>query len=460
MMNQYMVVISIDGLAQHYLNDPKCKAPNLRHLMKKGAAAKGMESIYPTMTWAIHSSLVTGTYPKKHGIIGNWSFDREQQEVACYAGEFYLNKEEMLKQEPYYDLAKKMGWTTASICWPVTKGADHIDFNIPEFYNQELFESFSTSSFWNELKEAGLPMDHYAAWSLDHSRGHMQDWLTAEVSKYLIKTHKPNLMQLHFLLPDSYQHDYGSGAEEIFWSIDYVDRKIGEVMDALKQEGIYEQTDIFIVSDHGFKNFTNVFNPNALFEQKGWFSGELHHSKVLQVSQAGSAFIYIQEEETTEHAKLVKEIQELLQEHSAIETIFTPEQFEKLGIPTREQNPRYAPDLVLEASDDWTFEVLPSQIEPFLGYGHSGIIEKKNLQTEIVTLDSISGAHGYLPAKDIMKAVFIAAGPSIREGIELPSMKIIDVAPTIANIIGEALTNADGRVLEEIIKVKSKEISL
>ncbi|HFJ9404203.1 TPA: alkaline phosphatase family protein [Bacillus paranthracis] len=450
--NQYVMVISVDGLAQHYLENPKLQAPNLRSLIQNGAVARGLESIYPTETWAIHSSIVTGTYPSKHGVVGNWSFDREKQEVICYAGDVHVNKEETLLQETYYDLAKKNGWTTASVCWPVTKEAKSIDYNIPEFYNQELFEKFSTTSFWNELKEAGLPVDKYAIWSLDHARGHMQDWLTAEISKYLIRKHRPNLLQLHFLLPDSYQHDFGVNAEEILWSIEYVDERIGDILSTLKQEGIYDQTNIFIMSDHGHQNYLNVFNPNSIFEEKGWISESFENSKVLHISQSGSGFIYIQEKDPVEKARLLAQVKELLEQQESVETIFVPESFSQLGVPTLEDNARLAPDLVIEAADDWKFGAHPKQIETFKGHGHTGINDTNSAQSKTIHLDNIAGTHGYLPTKDTMKAIFVASGPAIRNGVELPLIKAVDVAPTISKLIGGELQNVDGQVIEEVYK--------
>lgn len=197
---KHVILISIDGMSNHYLNNESVKMPHLRRLIDSGVVAQGMKSIYPTKTWAIHTSLLTGTFPRKHGVIGNWAWDREQERCLSYAGEVDIDKEKTLCQPTIYDAAKQKGWSTASICFPATKGATSIDYNIPEFYNQTLFEQYSTPSLWQELKEEGLPVDKYATWSLVHATGPLQDWLTAEIGKHLIVKHKPNLLQLHFLL--------------------------------------------------------------------------------------------------------------------------------------------------------------------------------------------------------------------------------------------------------------------
>jgi len=50
-----------------------------------------------------------------------------------------------------------------------------------------------------------------------------------------------------------------------------------------------------------------------------------------------------------------------------------------------------------------------------------------------------------------MNAIFVAAGAGIKAGTKVPTVANIDVAPTIARLLGTSLKNASGRVLEEIL---------
>jgi hypothetical protein len=50
-----------------------------------------------------------------------------------------------------------------------------------------------------------------------------------------------------------------------------------------------------------------------------------------------------------------------------------------------------------------------------------------------------------------MNAIFVAAGAGIKTGMKVPTFENIDVAPTIARLLGVALENASGRVLVEIL---------
>ena len=66
-----VILVSVDGLANFYLDDPLADMPTLRKLAKAGARADGMVCSFPTVTWPNHTTLVTGTTPAKHGVIGN-----------------------------------------------------------------------------------------------------------------------------------------------------------------------------------------------------------------------------------------------------------------------------------------------------------------------------------------------------------------------------------------------------
>ncbi|MFC0213476.1 alkaline phosphatase family protein [Paenibacillus chartarius] len=433
--NRHVVIISIDGMANYYLQDPNVRMPNVRRLIGSGVVAAGMESVFPTATWAIHSSMVTGTYPRKHGVLGNWTVERPKHRVGEFFGDRMYDQPDVLRCETWYDAAKRAGWTTASICWPVTRGAKNIDFNIPEFYEQELFDSLCTASYWEELKATGLPMERYGEWSRDHARGPMQDWLTTEIAKYTIRIHRPNLLQLHYLLPDSLQHDYGIRSKEAYWSLEYVDERIGDVLKALEDNDLHDMTDVFVVSDHGFVDTTKTFYPNVLFRQKGWFNTEQPgRSQVIAVSNGGSGFVYVLEEDPDRRAALVAEVRQTLQRAEGVGRLFEQEQFPALGLPAPGELDTFRPDFAFEADMD-----------SFVHFGHEG-------DEVIRPLTKFKGMHGYLPQRDELKAIFVAAGPSIQAGVTLPEIRLVDIAPTIARLIGVELGSADGSALDQIWK--------
>jgi hypothetical protein len=54
------------------------------------------------------------------------------------------------------------------------------------------------------------------------------------------------------------------------------------------------------------------------------------------------------------------------------------------------------------------------------------------------------GAHGFLPTETRMHTGLIAAGAGIRAGVPLPLLRQIDIAPTIARLLGFDMPDVDG----------------
>ena len=48
--------------------------PNLGPIVKKAAKAKDVISVYPTLTYTCHASMLTGVYPERHHIVNNEMF--------------------------------------------------------------------------------------------------------------------------------------------------------------------------------------------------------------------------------------------------------------------------------------------------------------------------------------------------------------------------------------------------
>jgi predicted AlkP superfamily pyrophosphatase or phosphodiesterase len=426
----YVLVVSIDGLGYSNWERSDVPMPHLKRLAARGASGK-LRSITPTATWAIHTSLVCGTHPRKHGVLGNWVVDRETNQVGEHFGERMYPKEESVEGLTIYDAVHALGGTTAALCWPKTYGARGLDDVIPECYEQELMEAGSTESLWQELVQLGLPMDRYAAWSKDHARGSMQDWLTTEAAKHLIRTRMPNLLLVHYLLPDSFQHDYGTSSAELDWALRYTDEQIGQLLEELEKAGLNEETYVIVLSDHGFSDATKTFYPNVLFKKLGWFhTDHPEHSQVMAVSNGGCGYAYVLERDPSKRKVLLAEVRDQLANAEGVSRLLeTDADFAAWGLPIGDEQARFKPDFVFEMELDW-----------FVNFGHTG----DDVKTERA---KFIGMHGYLPDHEAMKAMFVITGPGVEEGQVLSEIQAVDVAPTIAGWFGTELPDADGRQL-------------
>src|ERR1051325_1252106 len=101
-----VVMISVDGLAADYMDDPKAEMPAIRALAAEGARASSMKAVTPTVTWPNHTTLVTGVMPARHGVVGNNYLDRKTGKHVVLISDPVYDKDQIVKAPTIYDLAK------------------------------------------------------------------------------------------------------------------------------------------------------------------------------------------------------------------------------------------------------------------------------------------------------------------------------------------------------------------
>src|SRR3954471_14028150 len=95
--DRIVVLMSIDGLANFYMDDPAAEMPMIRRLAAEGARAASMRASDPTVTWPNHTTLVTGVSPARHGVVGNNYLDRAKGEKVTLIWDPVLDKDEIVK---------------------------------------------------------------------------------------------------------------------------------------------------------------------------------------------------------------------------------------------------------------------------------------------------------------------------------------------------------------------------
>ena len=430
---RFVVLLSVDGLAARYLDDPIASMPTLQRLAREGARANAMITSFPSLTRPAHVSLMTGTWPRLHGIVGNTYIDRSAQERVDYRD---TDAAELVRARTIQDAAHEAGLVTAAVNWPGTRGSVALDWNLPPTRGPSPFDKM-TPALADELASAGIRIGHFADWlrnSLQH--GAMLDAGFSRVSRYIIKEHEPNLFLVHFKVADTMQHRFGPESEEAYWALSNVDNRIRDIWEALQEPPFRGQSSLFVVSDHGFAPVDKVIRPNVILRREGLIStdadGEVVDRKVW-VNGGTAAGVYIFDD--ARYDELVAFVRETFGSLEGVDRIVGPEEFHRVGLPEPAENP-YQADLVLNASPGYRF------IDSYSG-------------SDVVVPVSESGAHGYhgqLPTHPLMHATFVAIGAHIRPGARLETVHAVDVAPTIAAILGVELPNASGRVLTEILR--------
>ncbi len=419
--DRHVVVISIDGFANAALQNPDTSAPTLRRLIREGATATGgMIPVNPTVTWPNHTAIVTGVDASRHGVLYNGLPVRTPSKPVRV--EPSVAKTELVQAPTVYDLAHSAGMKTAEVDWVAIENAREIDWSFFEIPKPE-------STVVREMIGAGLvtadQIQRFTKLPIA-----LRDEIWTEAAAYILRAHRPNLLLYHLLTTDSVQHRYGTGALAAQTALALADKHVQQLLDALQTAGILARTTVFVVSDHGFHNAKKLIEPNALLRQKGL--SQTSGWDVWAIPEGGTAMVYITNE--ARRAELTPKLRGLFEGVEGIETIIGPGEFKQHGFPPPGPKSRMA-DLVLAAAE---------------GYAFAGAIDGPVVIP--IAPGANSGNHGYLRSMPDMRAIFIAWGNGIRPGSTLNEIHNIDVAPTIARLLGLEMKNIDGRVLTEILK--------
>lgn len=262
-------------------------------------------------------------------------------------------------------------------------------------------------------------------------------WTTRALVHGLWKSSIPRYSVLWLSEPDASQHATAPGSPNALAALRAADQRFAEVIQALKDRGVYEQTDILVVSDHGFSTVDQGPDLVASLKAARFVAGTSFSNPepgdVLLVNLGGSTLFYVFDH----HQPTVERLVEFLQGTDCAGVIFSrvplPGTF-PLSLGQVDAGPT-APDVVVAMR--WR--------EVRNAWGIPGTIAAVGGRVG-------GGAHGSLSRFD-MNNTLIAAGPGFRAGLvsETPSGNI-DIAPTVLSLLGvERPASMDGRVLVEAL---------
>jgi len=422
-----VVMISVDGLAGFYLDDPKAEMPVIRALAAEGASSSQMKASTPTVTWPNHTTLVTGVNPARHGVLANNYFDRETGKRVRLISDPVYDKEQIVRTPTIYDLAKQKGLKTLAIRWPASRNARTLDWTIPDMAAGKAMLSNSTPALLEACSRAGISFG--TAPENGDSGAAASEVTYTRIFNLIVRDQRPNLALLHILEVDHIQHSKGPRTPDAYAAIKDADTRVGEVWDELKRDFPNRAT-LFIVSDHGFSPIRRMLLPNVLLRKQGLL-GSTTNSQIQLVGQGGASLVYVLDDKNRK--QLVTRIRKALAELKGLSKIIGPEDFKKYGVANPQEDP-HAPDLILFADEGCVFSDTADGDLPFIEKPERG------------------GSHGHDPNLPDLHAAFVAWGPGIKPGIKLGKISNLDVAPTIAKSLDFSIPHAEGKPLKAILK--------
>jgi arylsulfatase A-like enzyme len=455
---RHVVLVVWDGMRPDFIN--ATDTPTLFELANRGVFFAHNHPVYISSTEVNGTALATGAYPEHSDIIGNREFRPAIDPLSAIDTQ---SLEAMRKAERHgrylgvptlAETLQKQGYRTAIAgSKPVVLLHDHAE-RPDDAANVVLFEG-------NTLPANLKPGFNNALGPFTDRGGSKTNrdiWTARALTEILWKKEVPSFSLMWMAEPDNTQHATGVGSTRSLAAIRNSDQALSLVINALKEKGVYDATDIFVVSDHGFSTISGNVNIVEYLRRAGFnvmrkFDSPAKKDDVLLVGLGGSVLLYV----TGHERKTIDRLVQALQTQPSVGTIFTARG--KKGTFALDESlihSKDAPDIVF--SFRWSSDTNT--------YGAPGRVISES-QNSNGPATSQNGTHASLSPFD-MHNTLVAAGPDLRRGFvdEIPSGNV-DVAPTILKILGaKSPGTMDGRVLSEALnsgnakspKVKRKQL--
>lgn len=424
-----VLLISVDALKPEFVLEQErlgISLPNIsKYFVKGGAIARGgVKSVFPTFTYPCHQSIITGVCPATHGIFNNGIFDPMGDHLGAWY--WFANR----KVKTLWEAAKEQGYVSASVAFPTSVGAKG-DYIAPEFWwDGSALDSLlidAVAKPQGMILEMEEDIGRYAGGldltdEGDHQRFLAAMWmLNHKIAPHLPE--QPFFMTSYFASFDESAHQYGVYSREAAHSLEKIDEMLGEMI-----QRAHELTDghilVCVCSDHG--SIDNAFNisPNVKLREAGLIetneAGAVTGWKAWSQRAGGMSEIRLKNPEDEGARERLKQVVEALAadpESGILEVADREEAAKRGGFPLAEY--------VLVAQKGYEIR----------DYVHGDYRTTKLHQ---------KAQHGYSENFEEMRASFMLEGEGIEPGMDLGSMNLIDIAPTLAKVMGVELPEAEG----------------
>lgn len=416
-----MLILSLDAVGSRDIEKAK-DLPGFARFFEGAAGCMAVDSVYPSITYPAHTTIVTGRYPCHHGVVNNTKIQPGRKSPDWFWQRKYI------RGTTLYDEARSAGMTTAALLWPVTAKAK-ITYNVPEIFANRPWTNQILTSLAN-----GTPMYQF---HLNQKFGHLRngirepelDNFTHASLIYTLETYRPDLTLVHFTDVDSQKHDYGTESPQVRAAMERHSHRLMEIQDTLERLDMDKDTVFVLLGDHSQKDVSEIICLNALFLEKGWISqrrGKIRDWRVYSKGCDGSAYIYIRDKQLyPEVYELLKKLRD--EKRWGIEALYTGKSAARMGADG-------ACAFMVEAADGYFFR---DDTETFTRLTRGG--EHK-------------GCHGYRPEKTGYQTFFALKGPGIRENQVVEKMNLADEGPTLAALLGLDLGITDGKVIRAFLE--------
>ena len=389
----HVILVDWDGFDPNYLG--LAPTPNVDALAGRGSLSVA-DGIYPTISNPARASMSTGAYPEMHGNAAHY-FDGEAGEA--------VGETRFLTAETISEALAAEGKTTAAVQWYMVQdhGASYGDPEHLYVKPDGLFEQRVDAAV--EILER-RPVD---------SGGEM---ITVPKIPDFLAVYGPDL--------DAFGHLEGAESPNIGPLLAELDRQLGRIVQTAKEVGIYERTAFILTSDHGMTSWERSFVEGLAATPELGQNVELvppgrapsSGTEVVIVKSAGRIMdVTLRGRSATPERRA--DLRRALEGLPQISRVLDAADLKDLRAGDKPG------DLVVEARAPWGFAF----VEPEEGASRGG--------------------HG---STREMRVPLLVSGAGVKAGAAPKDARLVDVAPTIAALLGaRPPADAQGRVLEELL---------
>jgi predicted AlkP superfamily pyrophosphatase or phosphodiesterase len=408
-----VLLVSVAGMTPDtYLptGDAPAPMPMVAALASAGVAAERVIPVSPPTTYPAHAALVSGQPPAANGVVADRLIGERGVRSTHYWHASHLGTPTLWQR------VAEAGRPVAALGWPTTLGAS-IPMLVPDLVPTRLGETWMSV-----LDDATTPDVYERVGRLGGSDpaadgpGPTRDSVLTGVACELLAQESPPgflMLRLSGAMPTlASQGAEGPAARK---AMALVDSMIAWLVECVDRAGRLDSTDIVVVGDHGTIPIHTGIRVNTVLHRGGMIPDE--YWKALARPNGGSAFVYARDEASAVRARSLLAAEA---ESTRAFRIVSAQEMLELGADP-------AAWFGLEAIPGFAF--VGGTREPVM----------------VATASRVAG--GYLFQDARMSGGFVAWGPGLRTGIRVPVLRQIDVAPTLARLLGVSLGDIDGREL-------------
>jgi arylsulfatase A-like enzyme len=445
----HVVVIVWDGMRPDFISNEH--TPTLYQLARDGVMFENHHAVYCSSTEVNGTAIATGAYPQHSGIIANREYrpDIDSQKVIDTQSAEAIRKGDQLSDGHYL-----MRPTTAEILQaaglktviagtkPVAQLHDRRERPDDNRAGMILFEGKvmppSLQEPINELLGKFPAAEDTKSLLPNEKR---DEWTTRALTGPLWSNGVPAFSLLWLSEPDFSQHPSAPGSPKSLAGLESSDRKLAEVLRELERRKLRDQTDVFVVSDHGFSTIERGVDVASALQQAGFpaqrsFTNAPQKGDILVDGLGGTTLFYIVGHESETARKLI----DFLQRQDFAGVIFSREKMEgTFDLDGANIHSPQAPDVAVSLR--WSAD------NSKLGVPGMLVIDEARRAND--------GSHSSLSRFDLHNTL-VGAGPDLKKGFAdtMPTGNT-DLAPTILWLLGvKPKVPMDGRVLSEALAVK------